>query len=595
MNIKKHVVIALLSLVVSSSLFGQLPNHPYPRTAVFHFGRAVPDWYARFDLVDLSTHNESVVKATKAINPTTIMLPTTGWTAWTPNYTEWYPPETKSNWLVQTSKGEDVAVEWQAYLVNLSNFCPEVNGKKYNERFPEFLLSDLIDVTVYDGLASDWLWSKPHNVSDVDFDMNGVNDYEEHGAAWVEKIWLEGVETMLSNFRKLISDDKLLLINSGLFQEWGWEHTNGPILEYWSGISDWSYFWRVYTDFMDNAREPHVMIMDVKVDGGDSFRPDEDKNYFQLMRFMLTATMLGDGYFDFADEGSGHHYHRYYDEFDVQLGYPRSAGVKLSNGCYARFFDNGVSVINPTGTSRVVRDEDLRSISVYDGPYYRFIGGQAPDYNNGQQFTNIRLWGDVDSRDGKKVYGDGIILVKEPAVVVADIIIDNLDYGTSPSSETVKLQGGWQQTDEGDNSWYIIDRARSGWYPHAFVAPGNGDATAQFVPNIGVAGKYEVFEWHGTLSVKVASNAPCKIVSTDGVTNLTINQSNNVGKWNSLGVYEFARGTKGMVELNNNANGVVLADAVMFVSLDSNSGGKVEIDITPPRPPQGIKVDYEGN
>ena len=62
----------------------------------------------------------------------------------------------------------------------------------------------MTDLNAYDGVASDWLWSYPWNVSDVDFDKNGVNDFDEHGRDWVQRIWTEGVESLLDNFRAIM-------------------------------------------------------------------------------------------------------------------------------------------------------------------------------------------------------------------------------------------------------------------------------------------------------------------------------------------------------------------------------------------------------
>jgi len=582
---------ALFLACAAGGVNAQTPNHTYPRTAIFHFGKAVPDWYARFDLVDTPNENASRAAAIKNLNPGAVVLPTRGWTTWDSGNKGRFPPETKANWLVPTSTGAIAGAAWNSLLIDLTNYCPKVNGKRYNDRFPEFF-AGAVDLSVFDGLASDWLWSKPHNIKDVDFDRNGVNDFDEHGKKWVESVWQDGVQTLLQNFRKIMPANKLLLVNSGLFQEWGWNETNGPILEHWSGIQNWGYFWRVYRDFMNGARQPHILIMDGEVDGGDPFRPNEPKNYFKLMRFLLTATMLGDGYFSFTDTKSEHHFNRYYDEFDLNLGYPKTAGLVLPNGCYARFFDKGVSITNPTGQPQTVTDADLRSLAGYAGPYNRFLGGQDPSVNNGQSFDRVDLWGAIDPRSGKKVLGDGIILVKQPITVISDIIIDNLDYGTSPSSDAARFSGSWNQTDQGDLGWYIIDRARSGWYPHAYAQAGNGNAVATYTPGIGVAGKYEVFEWHGYVNQSgMASNVPCKIVSAGGqVTNKTIDQTRNQGQWNSLGIYNFAAGKQGKIILNNNANGIVVADAFRVVYRDGGVPPDPTVDTTPPQPPSGIKA-----
>jgi hypothetical protein len=591
-NKKIFVILVFLICGMVSQVAAQIPNHPYPRTGIFQFGRAVPDWYARFDLVIVSTENSAFAKEVKQLNPQTAFLPTRGWTTWSSQSDHRFPEGTKEYWLTPTSTGEPAGAEWNSILIDMTNFCPKFNGKRFNEAYPEFLLSQ-IDLTVFDGIASDWLWSKPHNLTDLDFDRNGRNDYVEHGKDWVEQVWLEGVEELLSNFREQMPSEKLIVINSGLFHEFGWDKTNGVVLEWWSGLPSWSYFSRIYQRWMESSRQPQALIMDTKVDGGDPFRPDEPKNYFRLMRFMLTATMLGNGYFDFSDPKSGHHYHRYYDEFDLNLGYPTGPFQELSTGIAVRFFDRGVSIINPSGSTKRVSESDLQSLSGYRGPYYRFKGGQDPSFNNGARFDSIELWGEIDPRNGWRIFGDGIILVNEPMTVVSDITIDNLDYGTSPSSRPAKFIGSWEQTDRGGNSHFLIDRAGSDWYPHAFTQPGDGSSRAIFTPTIGVSGKYEVFEWHGYIDgASMATNVPCKITSADGVKNVTIDQSKNQGRWNSLGVFTFGAGRFGSVEISNNANGVVVADVIKFVFKENTP---VVTDNIPPASPSGLKIKEIGN
>src|SRR3989344_3972319 len=51
-------------------------GHTYPRTAVWQFGGAIPDWYARFDLVMSAEFNRDFISQTRQLNPNIIYLPT---------------------------------------------------------------------------------------------------------------------------------------------------------------------------------------------------------------------------------------------------------------------------------------------------------------------------------------------------------------------------------------------------------------------------------------------------------------------------------------------------------------------------------------
>jgi hypothetical protein len=586
MQLSYGVKILGMVVLLTTPVLAQNHNHPYPRIAVFHFGDPVPDWYARFDLVISNSLNDSRASEVKRLNPNVVLLPTTPWTVVRSQTRQWFPEGTEAHWLAVEASGEVLHIDEQRRLVDLTNFCPRYNGERFNEAFPKFVAA-YHNLNIVDGIASDWLWYKPHGVEDIDLDRNGSNDYSEHGESWVIEKWTEGVETLLSNLRNVVGEDKYIVPNSGLFHSYGWSTTNGMILEHTTGVVDWNYLWRNYKEWMAKSRKPHFLLVDGRPHGAEPDLPGEEKNYFRLMRFLLTVTMLGDGYFNFFDNGAGeHHYHRYYDEFDLNVGFPTSDAFELPNGCFVRFFDHGAVITNPTGSTQTVTNGQISTAPGFAGPYYRFKGGQAPDWNNGAGFNSITLEGFEWDR---RTYGDGIILVREPAAIVSDIIVDNLDYGTSPMSEPTRFSGSWSQTDRGENGYTIIDRARSDWYPLAFSSAGSGDRKATFIPTIGVAGEYEVLEWHGdALSGPQATNTPFRITSADGVENVAVNQAVRIGQWNSIGRYNFAAGTRGTIEITNNANGVVVADAIKLVYLD---GTNFVVDLIPPAEPKGIRVE----
>jgi hypothetical protein len=226
------------------------------------------------------------------------------------------------------------------------------------------------------------------------------------------------------------------------------------------------------------------------------------KDYFRFARFGLCTSLLYDTYFMTGD-GKDHHWTEYYDEYDVKLGYPKGRSQKLSNGCYVRFFDNGVSIVNPTSSNKTVSNNDLAGLSGFGGPYYRFHGNQDPVWNDGSVFTSVTLVSTLASGGSQNV-GDGIILVKTPTTIVSDIIIDNAYSGTSPGSNNTSLTGfTWDQSaqyDAPNPSWYASTQhttSSSNYYDSYYAPTGNGSAKAIYKPTINVSGKYNVYEWHG--------------------------------------------------------------------------------------------------
>lgn len=78
------------------------------------------------------------------------------------------------------------------------------------------------------------------------------------------------------------------------------------------------------------------------------------------MRFGLTTTLLGDGYFayDTGTQGRGNWW--WFKEFDVKLGHPKGAPHKNADGTWQREFDGGIVVVNGTNYDAVVRTPDVR-------------------------------------------------------------------------------------------------------------------------------------------------------------------------------------------------------------------------------------------
>jgi hypothetical protein len=151
-----------------------------------------------------------------------------------------------------------------------------------------------------------------------------------------------------------------------------------------------------------------------------------------------------------------------------------------------------------------------------------------------------------------KVGGGTSAAVAAPATAAAmEIVIDNKDAG-------FKSEGAWTSA-TGDYFKGEVTWAKKG---------DEATAKATWTPTIALPGKYEVFEYHGEdPSSDHASKAPFTIVHAGGKAEVAVDLSTKIGKWNSLGTYEFAAGTGGSVTLTNKADNNVIADAVKFVKV----------------------------
>jgi len=295
-----------------------------------------------------------------------------------------------------------------------------------------------------------------------------------------------------------------------------------------------------------------------------------------------TACLIG-GYVG-VDEGLyAHRYTYLYDEYEVNLGYPLSAAQAIQSGVFLRYFDNGVVIVNGSGSNVTVSAGQLSG-----GPYYRFKGGQQPSFNTGASFTSVDLQGSGGQTQNQT--GDGIVLLLQQDTLITDIIIDNKDINmTSPGSDPVSYTGSWTQQAMANLTYTNAYSLSYGWdeyaAPYAYASAGNGNAQALYIPTIGVSGEYDIYEWHpfhGSTAgeSQEATAVPYSITHRDGVKILTVDQSQNTGQWNYLGRYYFQEGRVGNVTLSNQvSSGIVLSDAIKFVW--TGGGGAIQDTVMP--------------
>ncbi len=532
-------------------------NHDYPRLGMMQWGGGVDEWYARFDILMLGNHNSGWAQSVHNLNPNTIILPTQDFNAGGGvengdghgSHPEYY---------TYHANGTSIALYFgYDHFWNMSVICPKSashNNLMFCEYLPEFLVNKF-NMTIWDGLASDGMYDTPtgsgYTQGDIDLDRNGANDFTEYPQGWADDVWVQGTNTIFTKLRQLIPQDKYILMNNW---RWGTQHfgeVNGWFIEHAIDDDPGAYDILTYVDNMNQLRQPNCIFMD-----GESNLAGNVK----WMRFQLAFTLLGNGYYSWGDAGSSEHtYNKYMDEFDVNLGTPTGDYQKIGTVIKVRFFSNGVAINCNGNSGGNVTDTQLKALVGYNGPYYFFLGNQDKSRNSGTVFSSLTFTGK-----------DGVLLVKNPEVAICDIIMDNEDHATTPRQSPALLTGTWTGGGIGGSNFYRVGNAD--WSPgiehnHMYSNAGGGENSAMFRASIYVAGKYNIYEWHGD-AAGAASNVPVLIKHKNGFTSLTIDQSQNKGRWNFLGEFEFTSSAADSkyVQLSNKANGKVLADAVKFVS-----------------------------
>lgn len=579
-------------------LSGSSWDHSYPRLANQHFGRSPADWYAKFDLVVAQTSSD-LIQATKTMDPSTKFIFTDSvYTVDNGNNMPDCPGWTEA-WYALRSDGSWNAVgNWP--ITDMSNLVPKnATGEKFNQSIPRCFAWLALNGG-YDGVGTDWFFDKPR-LDDLDMDRNNRNDYDEHGKGWVVDTWREGAAAFVANWRTevdiALGPEAPIWINTGLLHDNSritgvLENSNGLEFERMTGFTNFSYSRSQYLKWIESGRKPSVWVTDTRPGGSDPLtyaRGGNSKNYLELMRMFLAFTLMGDGYFEFNPIEAGEHkYYAYFDEFEVPLGFPTDVGQPgpaddahlLSNDVMIRFFDNGLVILNPNSHPVTVRLSDVTGLEGYAGPYWRIEGGQSVALdgggalNNGDPFdTSHPIILDGHGFDDKSV-GDGILLVKAPTVVVADIIVDHIEGFTSPGSSKAVLdrESNWENSPSQGNAW--AHRQASWQKPeplYGYKTSNVAGATAIFRPSVGIPGEYEIFEWHPDVDGACTRVSIDLIIEGQSRTSFAIDQTRGGGRWNTLGSFQLPKGTDSFIQLEAGSGCTTIADAFKFVFKDEPS------------------------
>ncbi len=641
-NFKKFSKLVVLIFLFSASITAQVidkkQNQSYPLLFNLVWGGGSDWWQNQFHWnLTVWTDSIPVKRAQSAYGKRDSIYWsfTSDWNAGEPLNRLMTIPD---QWYVRTANGSRISY-WGTYLVDPTNYCPQVNGRRYNEMLAD-TLAVFANPTVWDGINSDGTWAYPfQNLADIDLDRNGLADYSEtsHGStpaerqAWISRTWAAGYYTLANRLRsKQGWTNKLLTywtvkdsMGMNAFNGAGWENApqNAPVTFDLSfpdaGVNGFNSAKQIFDTWnkVTTTSLPRMNYLSASMasEATNSNCPQpfwqHAKEWYRYMRWTLGMAMITDAYYNIqdADASSGVNDHSasfYYDEFNSNLGQPTGAPQQLPSGVWVRFFTNGAIILNTQSSTQTVTNANLQTIAGYNGPYYRLFSNQDTAWNNGSIFTSATLT-TVPAVRWRQPIGDMIILKNSQDTVICPIVIDNAYAGTTPgSSQAVLTNLTW---DNEANSGTALDynptynvgyrgSTDTRWYRSHRTSAGSGEATAVYTPGINRAGYWRVYEWHGwagtaTNSYSEATNVPCRISYDGGYKDTTINQQMNAGRWNLLGTFPYSPGGNKSLTITNNANGVVIADAFKWEFVASNGLPNQTIQIpqspTPTNPLNG--------
>ncbi len=548
-------------------------NPPYPRIGQIYFYWPVqgPEIWKNHDLVIIRYKHNDAAREIKRLNPNAVLLACNDrivshegkWPV------EWYLKCDRSMWGQGHCTNEGILYAGSLPLLNITNECPMVDNGYGPQRFNEFLPEHLVNKTDYnyfDGTFFDY-WGKQIWGSKVDYtDIN--NDYVSDGGSYVNQKWREGNETLVNNLRALNSKPIAAHESDN-------DYLNGNGFEFWPDLDKKRRMVNAF-DIQQKSKQPAIIF-------AEGYGYEKGPDFGPKWRVDFTSSQIVGAFFGHDEGTAAHRFTFIHDEYEADLGHPLSGSAgapqQIIPDLWVRYFEKGAIISNVTGSSYTLNNSQL------DGrQYWRFKGGQDPAFNNGQKFTSV-------SFDGY----DGIMLFTEPTTLMTPIVIDNVSKNmTSPGQNPVNYSGTWEQirwvwnVQIGKSSYGLGVTWGSEGYLYA-ISHQQGEAS--YRPKFNVAGKYEIYEWHA--DVREAGQTPCDnvklvITSAEGTGEKTVDQSVNSGQWNSLGVYNFDKGSAGNVVLKAPDGCTTCSDAIRFVYHDPNVQ---TADRTPPNPPRNIKVN----
>jgi RHS repeat-associated protein len=139
------------------------------------------------------------------------------------------------------------------------------------------------------------------------------------------------------------------------------------------------------------------------------------------------------------------------------------------------------------------------------------------------------------------------------------------DDGTPPGEHVVLVDDSDFQNVTTEGSWSTASSV-DGFHGLGYQWTGAGDGSRTFTWRLHVPadGDYEVFVRYVTASNR-ATNAPYTISHDDGDSTVLVDQNTDGGQWVSVGEFGFTEGGDHQIELSNDADGRVVADAVRLV------------------------------
>ena len=342
---------------------------------------------SRFDLIVLPAEaqvfNKTFFTQIRKLNPDIIILayvPTVSF-----NHLYWsdalhikLKKGIRAEWWLQDGNGNPKSIWPNTSALNLSS--------GWNAYLASFVSNEIMSTGLWDGVFYDEVSDEIAWISPIDINRDGAPDVAKEA----NENWEQSYISLFSQTRSLIGNEKIIITNGSSKRSYT-PYVNGRMFESfptpWEGDGGWQTVMKNYLSLEHEVKNPSIFFLN-----GDTQNKGFQNDY-QKVRFGITSTLLGNGYFGF-DFGTENHAQLWeYDEYQIYLGKPKEdISHTIKNGVWQRNFENGKVVVNATSKPQTIQ---------LDGEYEKIHGTQDPKTNNGSIVSKIHL-----------LANDGIILLR---------------------------------------------------------------------------------------------------------------------------------------------------------------------------------------
>jgi len=312
-------------------------------------------------------------------------------------------------WWLRDALGNKISNWPETSMLNLSNETQANNlGQRFNDYLPNFVAKKLASTGLWDGVFYDNVWG---DVSWIKNNIDINNDGYAESAAVADNLWIIGYQHMLAETKKLVGPNFIIIGNGKVYNGYQ-SFLNGMMLEAfpspWENGGTWTGSMTTYLKLPSLNVDPNISVVNIY---------DKNQANYRHMRYGLTSTLLGEGFYSYDYDVTSHGQTWWYDEYNINLGMSQSgpynllnnASTNLQPGLWRRDFKNGVVIVNSTNKKQtyIFAHEELDKIK----------GSQDKLINNGQKINYLILEPQ-----------DGIVLWKRSDLVLNNPFINGYFY-----------------------------------------------------------------------------------------------------------------------------------------------------------------------